>query len=217
MRTFQQITILILLWLCLQQSASSQIIDTYYINMPDALNPTLSKQNRMELMEYFKARKGDSITNRYGNQARIVCRDTLQQRLVIQNTANSTFEMMVIKKSETSTIIGFIRTICGPICSSAIRFYDTNWNPIPLQFKMPKTSEWLNTDSLTVSSLDKKWVENTINNSFITLSFSSEKQKIEAQNNILDFLSDADRKVIAPLLINKRFSYRLTEKNWVKD
>jgi hypothetical protein len=201
----------------MHQTAFSQTIDAYYINMPDALNPTLSKQNRLELIEYFKAGKGDSITNRFGNQARIICRDTLQQRLVIQNTANSTFEMMVIKSSETSNLIGLIRTICGPVCNSAIGFYNTNWNAISLQFKTPKASEWLNTDSLAVSSVDKKWVENTINDSFISLSFSSEKQEIEAQNNILDFLSDADRKVIAPLLINNRFSYRLTEKNWVKN
>lgn len=217
MKTLQQKTLLILFIWGIQLQVFSQGIDSIYINMPDALNPTLSKKNRMELIEYYKVRQNDSITNRFGNQVRIVARDTIQQRLVIQNTPNSTFEMMLIKKSETAYLIGIIRTVCAPVCSSSIRFYNSNWNMSNIQFKIPKATEWINKDSLAESTLDKKWVESILNDSFISLSFSADKHEIIAQNNILDFLSDIDRKAIAPLLINKSFSYKLVEKSWVKN
>lgn len=216
MKTLNKTILLIIVTLGLHLQASSQGIDKLYINMPDALNPTLSKQNRLELIEYYKVRQNDSILNRFGNQVHILERDTIQQRLVIQNTPNSTFEMMVIKKSETSSLIGIIRTVCAPVCSSSIRFYNSKWNLSSIQFKTPKASEWLNKDSLAVSTLDKKWVESILNDSFISLSFSTENHEIIAQNNILDFLSDMDKKAIAPLLINKSFSYKLVEKTWVK-
>lgn len=216
MKNLGRTILLILLFAGTQLQTFSQGIDSLYINMPDALNPTVSKQNRMELIEYYKVRQNDSITNRFGNQVRIVARDTIQQRLVVQNTPISTFEMMVIKRSETAQLIGIIRTVCTPVCSSSIRFYDANWNLSTLQFKMPKAAEWINADSLAASTLDKKWVGSILNDSFISLSFSAEKHEIIAQNNILDFLSDLDKKAIAPLLINKRLSYKLLEKAWVK-
>ena len=37
------------------QGIMSQSIEKLYVNMPDFLNPTLSKQNRLELLEYHKA------------------------------------------------------------------------------------------------------------------------------------------------------------------
>lgn len=199
------------------QSSFAQNIDQQYKNMPDRLNPTLSKENRLELIEYYKVRQSDSIQNRFGNTARILVRDTLLQYLKIQNTPNSTFEMLMLQKSETSTITGIIRTVCGPICHSSIRFYDDNWNPSNVQFKMPKTIEWLNKDSLASSTLDKKWVEEVLKDNFISLSYLPEKKQIIAQNNILLFLSEADRKVIEPLLYKKNISYRWVDKNWVKE
>jgi len=121
----------------------AQTVDKFYVDMPDALNPTLSKQNRMELLEYHKAASGDSIANRFGNMAYLLSLDTISNYRLVKNTSNSTFEMLLIAVNDSVQSIGIIRTICGPICQSSVEFYDTAWHQIPLQFNAPKAVDWL--------------------------------------------------------------------------
>ena len=197
------------------QVLSAQTVDKYYVNMPDELNPTLSKQNRLELIEYHKAGKGDSIANRFGNQAFLLSLDTLNNRLAVKNTASSTFEMKVLNLNDSTQSIGIIRTVCGSICQSSVEFYDTAWHQIPLQFTMPKAVNWLNEASLSTATVDKQWVANVLGTSFVSLGFDATKQQITAKNNSLEFLSESDRKIISPFVIDKLLIYKLVGRTWV--
>ena len=218
MKNLQQISIKFSIICCLincVQVISAQTVDKYYVNMPDELNPTLSKQNRLELIEYHKAGRGDSIANRFGNQVFLLSLDTLNNHLLVKNTASSTFEMKVLRLNDTSQLIGIIRTVCGSICQSSVEFYDTAWHQIPLQFTMPKAVNWLNMASLSTATIDQQWVTNVLGTSFISLSFDKTKQQITAKNNSLEFLSEIDRNIISPFVINKLLIYNLVGRTWV--
>jgi hypothetical protein len=197
------------------QVSTAQNVEKLYVNMPDAINPTLSKQNRLELLEYHKAGQGDSIDNRFGNKAYLSILDTLQQYIVVKNTPNSTFEMKLLKLENEVPAIGIIRTVCAPVCQSNIAFYDTAWNLVPLQFTMPKAIEWINESALSTENVDRKWLENLLENSFITLTFDAVKQEIIANNNSLDFVNEIDRKLVAPILFDKKRSYKLVASSWI--
>lgn len=198
------------------QSIVAQTVEKWFVNMPDGLNPTLSKQNRLELLEYFKAGQGDSVTNRYGNQARLVSFDSINQCIVVKNTSSATFEIKMFNLEDSSTVIGLISTVCAPVCQSYIQFYDTAWNSIPIRFTIPKAIEWQDKDSLENKNIDKQWVENMLENSFITLTFDAAKNSIIAQNNSMEFMSEIDRKLIQPFMNNKPFLYRLNGQTWVR-
>lgn len=218
MNKLQQITINYLItfgFFVFLQGLSAQKVDKFYVNMPDALNPTLSKQNRLELLEYHKAGSGDSITNRFGNLTNLISLDTLNNHLVIKNTESSTFEMKVLNLNDSIKSIGIIRTVCGSICHSSVEFYDTAWNLISLQFIMPKAVDWLNEETYSKATIDKMWVENALETNFISLSFDKVQQILIAKNNSLDFLSEIDRKIILPFVIDKVLIYRLKDRTWV--
>ena len=193
----------------------AQTVDKFYVNMPDGLNPILSKQNRMEMLEYHKAKSVDSIANRFGNMAHLISLDTLNNHLVVKNTENSTFEMKVIGTKDSVKIIGVIRTVCGPICQSSIAFYDTAWNQIPQQFEMPKAVDWLDAEKISMATVDKAWISNALAVNFISLSFNAVEQKIIAKNNSLDFLAEIDRKIITAFVIDKTLVFKLVDKVWV--
>jgi len=197
----------------LSQCLAGQTIAKWYVNMPDILNPTMTKQNRMELLEYHKAGQGDSIANRFGHQAFLLSVDTIQQHMVVKNTAISTFEMKIFKQDSTMAI-AIIRTVCAPVCLSTVEFYDTAWHSIPLTFTMPKAIEWLDLKSIPAAMLDTVWVKHLLEMSFITLTYSDKNQAIVAKNNTLDFLSEQDRKVIAPFMSNKDILYKLKGRSW---
>ncbi len=198
------------------QNLTAQNIEKFYVNMPDVINPTLSKQNRLELLEYHKAKQSDSTVNRFGNKAYLVCFDTINQRIVVRNTVSSTFEMKVMMV-ESVLIIGIIRTVCAPICQSSVEFYDTTWAPISLQFIMPKAIDWLNEKGFEGQNMDRKWVKSVLENSFISLSFDPIKPEIIAKNNSLEFVSEVDRKLIATILFTKEIILKRDGRKWIPE
>ena len=201
----------------MSQSLLSQTIEEWYVSMPDFLNPTLSKQNRMELIEYHKAQQSDSIANRFGNQTHLLSLDSLNERIVVKNTPNSIFEMKILNLEDSTLIIGIIRTICGPVCRSNVEFYDTAWNLIPIQFAMPKSIEWLDEKNIPSDKIDINWVKNLMEVSFVSLSFSTENQLIIAKNNIQDFLSEDDKKSVLPYVTDKPILFKLKGRVWVHE
>lgn len=208
--------LLLLLLLIMSVGLHSQNIENIYKHMPDRLNPTTTAKIRMEMLEYHKAGQGDTIQNRFGGKAYLEVFDTLNNRIVVKNTASSIFEMKLLTVEGTPAI-GVIRSVCSPICQSVTEFYDTAWNKIPLQFTMPKAVDWLDKNNLdSVVGLDKHWVQKVLENNFISLTFDAATNTIVATNNSADFLSDADRKIIQPLLRANPIVFRLEGKRWVK-
>lgn len=195
----------------------SQTIEKCYVGMPDVLNPVMSKKNRIELLEYHKAGQSDSVENKFGSQAYLQVYDTLNNRIVVKNTANSTFEMKVLKFENMLSVIGCINTVSGPISQSSIAFYDTAWNRIPLQFIMPKAYDWVNEAKLEKSELDRVWVRNVFDNSFVTLTFESDSSRILAQNHSMEFLSESDKKLLIPVLNDSPFVYYLSGRTWIRE
>ena len=185
--------------------------------MPDILNVTLSRQNRLELLEYHKAHQSDSVANRFGNQAHLMSLDSLNQRIVVRNTASSTFEMKILNLEDSTKIIGIIRTVCAPVCLSTIEFYDTAWNVISLQFTMPKAIKWVDEKSIPTDKIDLQWVRNVMDVSFISLNFSVQGQSLVARNNTLDFLSEQARKLLSPYVTKKTISFTLRNRTWVQE
>jgi hypothetical protein len=199
------------------QSLLSQTIEDWYVNMPDILNPTLSRQNRLELIEYHKAHQSDSVTNRFGNQAHLLTLDSLNNRIVVKNTSSSIFEMKIFQLEDSSTVMGVIRTVCAPVCLSNVELYDTAWNLIPLQFTMPKAIGWVDEKNVSIDKVDGQWLKNTMEVSFVSLAFSDKGQLIVAKNNTLDFLSEADRKIVSPFVIDKPILFKLKGRVWIRE
>ena len=195
----------------------SQSIEKLYVQMPDILNPTLSSQNRLELLEYHKAHQSDSTTNRFGNMAYLMLMDTVNQRVIVKNTESSTFEMKLNRLADSTLCIGIIRTACAPVCQSTIEFYDTAWNVIPLRFVPPKASEWLIEKKTNTEQIDDNWLHKSLDISFVSMTFSNENNIIMLKNNTLDFLSVADQKILKPLISDKIFRYKLKNSSWLPE
>jgi hypothetical protein len=199
------------------QGVFAQSIEKCYLGIPDVLCSVLPRKARLELLEYYKARQGDSIQNRFGNQSYLQVFDTLNNRIVIRNTQSITFEMKLLKSEDGMPLVGVINSVCSPICHSSIAFYDTAWNKISLQFTMPKAVQWIDGNKLAESpDLDKAWVSNVLETSFVSLQFDSAGQRIIATNNTAEFLGEADRKVIQPLLNKQPVVFELKGRLWVK-
>ena len=176
-------------------------VENCFSTMPNALLPVLTQQQRIELLEYYKAELGDSIENRFGNQSCIQFFDTTTQHLKVQTTESSTFELFILQPDTlTQPIIGIIRTICAPICHSSVAFYDSAWHTIPTPFDIPKAAEWINASALTENEDAKSLIQPFLSINFISLQFDAKNSTLVAFNNNLDFLTTEERKQVQPFI-----------------
>ena len=182
---------------------SAQSVGELFKRIPDEMCPTLSKQNRIELIEYFTSGHGDSIANRFGRNAHMLVLDTLNDYIAVASTPISTFEMTVLTRNVDQPLVLVVRTVCGPICKSFVEVYDTTWVKKNLNFKIPTSIEWIKKEAFENSNLDIEWVKRVLGNSFVSLKIDIGSNSIIATNNIISFLSDEEKKLIVPLLEDK--------------
>lgn len=199
----------ILVLVVLSFGANAQNIEAFYLNMPDNLNPTLSKKNRLEVLEYYKAGQIDSTNNRFGNKVQVLTLDTINKLVVVKNSASSIFEMKILQLADSTWAIGIIRTVCAPICSSSLEFYDTSWKKIKVPVVIPKAIDWINKKVEIPENIDVEWINNTLEDSFVSYSFDANTHDIVVQNNSLEFQSEENRKILLPFLLDAKFRIRL--------
>lgn len=204
---------LVALLLILPGMAIGQNIDKLFVEMPTKLYAGMSKQNKLELMEYHKSQLADSMENRMGNKVYLQKLDTANQLLVIRTSPFSTLEMKRFN-TDKQQFVGLIRTVCAPVCHSSIAFYTTKWRSVDTGFEMPKSAQWLLSDANLMQAIDAKWVNSQLESSFITLSFGTTQQEIIAKNNCLDVKSEEDRKTLSPLLRKEDVVIRYNGTSW---
>ena len=119
--------LLIALCLMFNLPGRAQTIDSYFVDMPAVLMPGLPSSLRLELTEYYKSERRDSIRNQFGYNVHLLAFDTVSGYISLQTAPNTRFEMKTLQHTDSSVVLAVIHTVCGPVCSSYIHFYDKRW------------------------------------------------------------------------------------------
>ena len=177
-------------------SVQPKDIADYFIDMPSYLMPTFESSYRVELLENHLESGRDSLENRFGTKVVLLELDTINQHIVLQSTSSSRFEMQIIE-NQNDTLIGIINTVCAPVCSSYIKFYDTEWTEVKVDFPKYNNKSW---EKYSISAEDKKTIENLVKVSFVELLFNPKEKVVEVKNNSPENLSEEDRTTVSGLL-----------------
>ena len=192
---------------------SGQKINHYFVDMPAAFYPLLNSSLRLELMEYYKSEKRDTIQNVFGKKTQILAYDSVGNYLSIQSAANSRFEMKLLYTADSTLTIGIINTVCAPICSSGIHFYDKNWHEIKSDFPKLTTNDWLTSSDQLIEGLS---ISNIIKTPFLEFTFNSNSNTVAAKNNSLDYLSLEDKKSVEPFVNKENIKLEYQNGSWKK-
>lgn len=168
---------------------SAQNIDQIYVNMPQALNPYLDKQDRFELVEYAKVGQLDTVANLLFGKSTLVIYDPEQQLLVMSHTANSLSAYKKISQNDSTYIIGVIETVKAPIASSTVTFYDAQWNRLP--YSKPV---FASKDFLDISLHNDEKALRELMPAFVSATFSTIADAIDYQNNSIEMLPPDEQK-----------------------
>lgn len=202
--------VVIFLLLLVVNSMYAQKIDRLFVNMPDEIIPTLTKNMRLELIEYFKVNKVDTIKDLFQNDAYMLRYDSVNQSVDLKITPNATLSVKLFatkaKLDTISYVVGVIQTVCGPVCSSQINFYDKNWNKIKLNFVQPSASDWL-----TDKSAEKEGIKiaNVFKTSFVEFDFGSGMNELILLNHSDELLTVEDKLFVKPYLKSDNKIYHI--------
>ncbi|MFV0472462.1 MAG: DUF3256 family protein [Paludibacteraceae bacterium] len=207
----------ILLMFCSFIPLQSQQVDKVFVSMPDIILPTLNKEIKLELMEYYKAGLTDTIQNLFNKNIFVTDYDSVSRHIQIQSAENARFEMKLFldssNKNDTAIyyFTGVIYTVCAPVCSSYIKFYDKEWNPFNINLPEISTADWLTNKDMVKDGVK---ITDMINTSFLELHFSKDTEQVVIKNNFADTLTDEDRILIEPYLIkaDKKISVTVSSK-----
>lgn len=205
-----------LLFAGLLLSVSGQdFTENKFVNMPEDILPSLSAKNRLELIEFYKAGQSDEVTkNLFNDTVKVIDYDSVNNYLNIKVADNSTFEMKMFPtenvKDTTSYIIGVINSVCAPICSSYITFYDKDWKKIETGCPIVTASDWLKNKDAQEDDIK---IADMFKGSFITYQFDKNKNQILLHNNSLEFLTDEDKLMAKPYLKDKDKICKISFKN----
>lgn len=121
------VSFLILTFLMLP-ALRAQEAKTLFINMPDSVNPLLTKVNREDCVDFLESKMKAVVENRFGQKSEMTELGTDYIRM--QMSPQSTWQMKVLQLSDTTQVICTVSTVCAPACDSSIRFYTADWKPL---------------------------------------------------------------------------------------
>ena len=129
--------ILFLLLLCMPGLVQAQTMREVFTAMPDSLQQLLSKNNRMDMMDFLDSKMEARVTNRLDGQSTM---ETLtEDYLKITLAEQVTLQMKLYSKGEQK-ILAVVHTAGGPVLDSYMSFYTPAWEPLPVQVKVPEFS-----------------------------------------------------------------------------
>lgn len=211
---FRKLFFITLLLTILSLQVQAQDIVKYFADMPGYLLPSMESSHKLELIENFENKTAnDTVKNLFGGKVRILELDTVNHYISLQSTSVSRFEMKVFERNDTSRFIAVINTVCAPACSSYIKFYDTKWNEIKLEFPSLTNQDW---DKLSDESSDPKITETQLKVAFLEYSFDPKHNSVIAKNNGADVLGLEEQKLIKPALDGKLITIKWQNGKWNK-
>ena len=148
-KKMKQILTILILWIC-TMSVSAQEMKTIFVNLPDSIEPLLTKVNKEDCVDFLDSGMKAVVKNRFDRSAelKVLTSDYLQMQL----SDVSTLELKLLPLKDSVCVICMVKTVCASACDSDIRFFDTKWNELDASdfLKYPvEDAFYLPSDSLT--------------------------------------------------------------------
>lgn len=190
----------------------AQDIIKYFTDMPAYLLPSLESSHKLELIENYQKTGKDTLENLFGGKVTLLDLDTVADYISIRTTSVSRFEMMLFQREDKSSFIAVINTVCAPVCSSYIHFYDTEWKEIRMEFSKFDNRQWLKSTDETIDGVK---LQDMIKGIFLEFNFNPHEKSVEVRNNSVQMLGKTEQGQIKPFFMeDKIISVKWKEGKW---
>lgn len=187
----------------------AQDMRTLLVAMPDSILPLLTKNNRMDCVDFVDSKMKAEVKNRLGevSELKVLTKDYL----LLQMTSQSTVEMKLLSVNDSAKVVCVVRTVCAPVCDSAVEFYDISWKRLKTAdyIACPPVDSFFRNPAQT--DLPYQLLREKADVDLIKASLSVERAVIRFEYTTPDYLSEDDREKIRPYLRKDPLVYSWTD------
>lgn len=134
------IILLGLSFFCLQPSFSQTRIRDVYAAAPDSIFPLLTRNNRLDQIDFFENKMPAIVKNRFEERAELLA--LTDRYLQLRLSQRCTVEMRLLSDST----LCMVETFAGPAPDSRIRLFDAEWHELTSTTRKPAVHEFLEGD-----------------------------------------------------------------------
>ena len=172
--------------------------------MPDSVMPLLTKNNRLDFIDFYDAKMEAVVTNRMSGKSRM---HTLTNDFVqIEYTASADVSMKLLSVNDTTDVLCMVTTMRSSVDDSRIAFYDAQWQPLDVAsyFVEPCMKEFRS----TMQGDSVQWAWSKVDIFFRTYELCAESSELKCVFTSLEYLSKEDREEVTPYVRQESLTYR---------
>lgn len=182
----------------------------WLVAMPDSVMPLLTKNDRMDFIDFYDAQMVAVVTNRMDGSSRM---DTLTDDYVqIKYTGSTDVEMKLLPINDSTDVLCMVTTVRAAVDDSRIAFFDAEWKPLSVAsyFVEPRMEDFRSTEQ--GDSVARAWSKLDI--FFRTYRLCAESMELQCVLTAMDYLSEEDREEVAPYVRKEPLTYRWTSNGY---
>lgn len=171
-------------------------IRQWLVAMPDSVMPLLTKNNRLDFIDFLDSKMEAVVTNRLDgkSQMNVLTDDYLH----ISYTRTCDVAMKLLPVADTVDVLCVVTTVKAAVDDSHVAFFDEAWRPIEvsLLFAEPILDDFKSVE--VGDSVDAAWRKMDI--FFKTYELSPDTATLTCRLGATNFLNEEDGKEVMPYL-----------------
>lgn len=184
----------------------------WLVAMPDSVMPLLTKNNRLDFVDFLDCGMEAVVTNRLDGKSQM--RTLTEDYLFMNYTGVSEVEMKLFPVSDTTDVLCMVTTMKVGVCDSRVDFFDEAWHPLDVTdfFDAPQSEAFRTAERN--DSADAAWAKMDVYLKRYIL--SSGENVLACRLTTLDYLNLEDRKKVSPYLKTEEIVYRWEDGRFVE-
>lgn len=181
--------------------------------MPDSVMPLLTKNNRLDFIDFWESNMEAVVTNRLEGRSRM---DTLtEDYLLINYTRSCDVAMKLFSVNDTTDVLCMVTTMRTAVPDSRVAFYDEAWQLLPseLFFAEPVLNDFRCAERN--DSTDVAWSKMDI--FFKTYHLGTGSTSLTCRLETLGYLGRDECRGVAPYIVDDFLVYVWTEGRFVRE
>ncbi len=181
-------------------AANAQQMRTVFAEMPDSIVPVLTKNNRLDCIDFADNKMEAVVENAFGGRSKMLTltADYCQIRL----TDVSDVALKLLPLTDTTRVVCVVHTCRMPAAESVVRFYTSDWRPLSgdAMFRWPADDAyWVRPDTCDAACLEniRKLLDAEAHYAVLTAGTNEMRLGVS-----LEALAPEDRKRVEPY-VNK--------------
>ncbi len=166
--------------------------------MPDSVLPLLTRNNRLDMIDYLDSGMKAEISNKFGGQSEMTAIREDYVNIKLTERSSVAFKLLPFGNDN---IICMVHTCKSIADDSQMKFYSVQWKQLPEEsfFYRPSTDDFfVRPDTLT--DLEYRNLRNKADVNFVKIDFADNSTDIVLTFTTPQYMNEEDRTVVTPYL-----------------